>query len=139
MTERSDGAGGRVYTTRLVETSRGPVEIDLTQYGPLVRGWHVFVKLYGDDGWTRDGDAWNSASSDEALGAFLERFLDLPSDEAERLAEAVLGEWVDEWRERGGEAEARSFRRFVWLLAGVLAFILLLAGLGVALLIWMLV
>ena len=124
--------------SRLIQTSAGPLEIELAS--EPFSGRQVVVKIYDDDGWVRDRRGWSTRyghNSDRKLplDAFLSTFAGLPEDEAGDLANAILTVWVPEWRERGGERFSRTVWRGALLLIVGLLILGLLAVLGIVLLV----
>lgn len=122
--------------TRLVHTSRGPIEVELQE--PIGVGFGVAVKLYGEDGWAHTEKLWSSKyghSEGESLASFLGTFVGLPEEEARNLATAISTEWVHDWRKRGGGADSRLTNRWAVIVLASLAGFLLLALLGIALLV----
>ena len=126
--------------TRLVHTSRGPIEVELQE--PIGLGFGVGVKLYGEDGWAHAEKLWSSKrghhSKGESLASFLGTFVGIPAEEAQSLATAISTEWRDDWRKRGGEADSRLLKRGAMILMASVVGLLLLALLGVALLVLLL-
>jgi hypothetical protein len=92
---------------RLVHTSRGWVELDLSQIA--IAGFNVRVTVFGERDWASAEETWNAKwpVNEGSLAAFLSEIADIPVEEAARVAE----ESVREWRERGGEEEDRWERR----------------------------
>jgi hypothetical protein len=130
-----------VEPTRLVHTSCGPIEVEVQEV--IGRGLGVAVKVYGENGWAHAEKLWSSKdghhSKGESLASFLSVFVGIPEEEADRLATAISTEWMEDWRARGGEAESRLLnRRGIILMASVVGLILL-ALLGIALLVLLLV
>jgi hypothetical protein len=127
----------RLMRKRLVQTSRGPVELEISEN--RVHGLWVSVSPFAASGWqARPTKAWTSKQSGgESLSQFLARFVPLPEAEAAQLAADVQGPWRQEWAESGGEAETRSLER--WTNAGLSAatVVVLLALAGLGLVIWL--
>jgi hypothetical protein len=120
---------------RIVKTSRGWIDVELVPHG-----WHSATS-YGEDGWELGEAVWNEkADADRGLptlAAFLASTASLPPDEAERIAEQVLREW----EERRHTAEYAQERRGTTIGVRAVGAVLLLAVLGLALgvgvLIWL--
>ena len=111
----------RPMRKRLAQTSRGPVEIEISENRVL--GLWVSVTPLAEGGWeAQPTKAWTSnQNSGESLSQFLASFVPLPEPEAAQLAADVQGPWRKEWAESGGEAETRSLER--WTSIGVNAVI----------------
>jgi hypothetical protein len=89
---------------RLVETSVGQVELDLTKL--KIGGLNARVSIFGNDGWDIGQHGWSEQySQNEALADVLEK-AGLPEDEAARIASETLAQW----KVRGGEGEDRDSR-----------------------------
>lgn len=97
---------------RLVQTSRGPVEIEISENRAL--GLWVSVTPFPESGWQARPTKswWSNHNEGESLSQFLARFVPLPGPEAQQLAADVQGPWRQEWVESGGEADARSLERW---------------------------
>ena len=119
---------------RLVQTSVGPVEIELGREPERMGGRSVTVWTFDGDGWLADSKTWTERyghhERGETLPAFLTTVIAIPADEADSLAGEILAVWFEEWRKRGGEAEEEQLnRRVVRTVAGS-AIVGLLALLG---------
>jgi hypothetical protein len=123
---------------RLVQTSRGPIEIEISEN--RVHGLWVAVSPFAESGWqARPTKAWTSKQNrDESLSQFLASFVPLPGPEAAQLAADVQGPWRQEWAKSGGEGETRSLERWtnVAVMAATVVVLLALAG---RLVIWLIV
>jgi hypothetical protein len=88
---------------RLVRTSQGWVELDLTKIS--IAGFNVRVTVFGDRDWASAEETWNAKwpVNEGSLAAFLSEIAAIPTEEAAHIAE----ESVREWHERGGENEDR--------------------------------
>jgi hypothetical protein len=120
--------------TRLVTTSRGPVQIGITESS--FYGTQVTVTTFGADGWADDSKGWTTNHGydfeGQTLANFLMRHAELPLDESEELAQDVLGPWVEHWVANGGREEAREIdagARLMMLALGVVV-VLALVGVG---------
>jgi hypothetical protein len=124
---------------RLVESSRGPIEIEISENH--VHGLWVSVTPFAESGWeARPTKAWTSKQNEgESLSQFLARFVPLPGAEAAQLAADVQGPWRREWAKSGGEAEIRSVERWINVSAGAATVVVLLALAGLVLVIWLIV
>jgi cobalamin biosynthesis Mg chelatase CobN len=124
---------------RLVQTSRGPVEIEIMEN--RVHGLSVSVTPFAESGWqARPTKAWTSNQNEgESLSQFLARFASLPEPEAAQLAVDVQGPWREEWARSGGEAETRSLDRWVNVSVATVTVVVLLALVGLGLVIWLIV
>jgi hypothetical protein len=97
---------------RVVETSGGRIELDLTKL--KIGGLNVRVSVFGDDGWDAGRHAWSEQYSEsETLSDVLEKSVGLPRDEAERIA----SETFDQWKARGGEGEDQDSRAWAYVAA----------------------
>ncbi len=101
-------------------TPDGMAELEVAGSG---RQAFVNLTVFGDDGWVVREEMWSS-HLDEPLGAFVSRLTNLTTDEAQRMASAVMSTW----EHGGGRLEgARLARRLslgvvcALLGAGVLA------------------
>jgi len=121
---------------RLLRTSVGESLIELDRLGAL--GWTVNAAPFGTDGWADEGQSWMEEHSDEPLEQYLARHLGVPLQEARELAEEILGPWGPDWERRSRE-ERREAKRLLWVLLTVGGVVVMLAALGVALAIWLLV
>ena len=124
---------------RLVQTSRGPVEIEISENRSI--GLWVSVTPFGERGWqAQPTKSWMSNHAEgESLAQFLASFVPLPAPEAAQLAADVQGPWHKEWVESGGEAEARSLERWTNLGVSAVTAVVVLALVGLGLVIWLLV
>ena len=116
---------------RLVETSGGPIELDLTKL--KVGGLNVRVSVFGDDGWDAGRHAWSEQySENETLSDVIEKAVGLPRDEAQRIASETL----DQWKARGREDADGDGRTMTYVVA---TFGLAALGLGalIALAVWL--
>jgi hypothetical protein len=116
---------------RLVETSGGRIELDLTEL--RIGGLNVRVSVFGDDGWDAGRHAWSEQySENETLSDVIEKAVGLPRDEAERIASETL----DQWKTRGGEDADRDGRTVTYVAA---TFGLAALGLGalIAVVVWL--
>jgi hypothetical protein len=127
---------------RLVSTSRGPVELELAQNRIL--GTEIALTTFGPDGWQDATKLWTDRvghdSREQTLAQFLEAYAQIPKPEAERLADDVLGPWLEERKARGGDEGDRFVDRWTLkalasaavvvalALAGLVGLILLLVG-----------
>ena len=120
---------------RLVETSGGRIELDVTEQIKRAGGTSVRVVRFDSDGW-QVAEGWWSRNLDQEAGSLpevIERIAGVPPAEAKRIADETLRDF----RERGGESEKP---------AGVLRVVLptvALAGVGavalVAFVVWLIV
>jgi len=95
---------------RLVETSGGQIELDLTKL--KIGGLNVRVNVFGDDGWDIGRHSWSEQySENETLADVIEKKAGLPQDEAERIASETLAQW----KARGGEEEDRDGRAVTYV------------------------
>jgi hypothetical protein len=95
---------------RLVETSGGRIELDLTKL--KIGRLNGRVSVFGDDGWDTARHVWSEQSSEnETLADVLEKTADLSRDEAERIASETL----EQWKTRGGEEEDRDGRAVTYV------------------------
>ena len=123
----------RPMRKRLVQTSRGPIEIEINEN--RVHGLWVAVSPFAESGWqARLTKAWTSKQnalpvSDELRAA--------SRAEAAQLAADVQGPWHQEWAKSGGEAEARSLERWTNVAVMVATVVVLLALAGLGLVIWL--
>ena len=124
---------------RLVQTSAGPVEIEISEN--RVHGLWVSVTPFAESGWqSQPTKAWTSNRSEgETLSQFLTRFVPLPGAEAAQLAEDVQGAWRQEWAQSGGEAETRFMQRWIDVSLSAATAVVLLALVGIGLVVWLLV
>jgi hypothetical protein len=124
---------------RLVQTSSGPLEIEISEN--RVHGLSVSVTPFAESGWqTRPTKAWTrNQNGGESLSEFLARFVPLPGPEAAQLAADVQGPWRQEWLKSGGEAETRSLERWLNVSVAAVTVVVLLALVGIGLAIWLLV
>jgi len=122
---------------RLVQTSRGPVEIEISENGSL--GLWVSVTPFADSGWEAQPTKswWSNHKDGESLAHFLTRFVPLPASEAAQLAADVQGPWHKEWVESGGLAETQSSERWTSIVLSVVTAAVVLACVGLGLLIWL--
>jgi hypothetical protein len=122
---------------RLVQTSRGPTEIEISEN--RVHGLWVAVSPFAESGWqVRPTKAWTSKQNGgESLSQFLASFVPLPAPEAAQLAADVEGPWHQEWTESGGEAETRSLERWTNVAVIAVTVVVLLALAGLGLVIWL--
>jgi hypothetical protein len=123
---------------RLVQTSSGPAEIEISEN--KVHGLWVAVTPFAESGWqARPTKAWTSNQNrGESLSQFLARFVPLPESEAAQLAADVQGPWRQEWAKTGGETETRSLERWINVSAATVTVVVLLALAGLGLVIWLL-
>jgi hypothetical protein len=97
---------------RLVETSGGQIELDLTKL--KIGGLNVRVSVFGDDGWDAARHVWSEQwSENETLADAIGKTVSLPRDEAVRIASETL----DQWKARGGEEEDRDGRGVTYVAA----------------------
>jgi hypothetical protein len=124
---------------RLVQTSRGPVEIEISEN--RVHGLWVDVSPFEESGWQAGPTkAWTSKQNGgESLSQFLAKFVPLPAAEAAQLAADVQGPWRQEYAKSGGEAETRSVERWTSVAVLVVTVVVLLALAGLGLVIWLIV
>jgi hypothetical protein len=131
-----------VSFSRLVATSTGFALVEFVQ-APRLGERQVTVTGFEESGWENRSKMWTSKyghnAPEETLDEFLVWLLRISEDEARGLAQDILGPWLEEWRERGGEEEARSTNHMVKVLAALLAIVALLALVGLAALVWLLV
>jgi hypothetical protein len=129
----------RPMRKRLVQTSRGPIEIELSEN--RVHGLWVAVSPFAESGWqARPTKAWTSKQNGgESLSQFLASFVPLPGPEAAQLAADVQGPWRQEWAKSGGEAETRSLERWINVSVAAVTVVVLLALAGLGLVIWLIV
>jgi hypothetical protein len=122
---------------RLVQTSSGPIEIEISENRP--HGLWVAVSPFAESGWqARPTKAWTSKqNAGESLSSFLEVFVPLPAVEAAQLAADVQGPWRNEWAKSGGEAETRSLERWTTVVVAGATLVVLLALTGLGLVIWL--
>ena len=122
---------------RLVQTSRGPVEIEISENRSL--GLWVSVTPFAESGWEAQQTKswWSNHNEGESLAQFLTRFVPLPASEAAQLAADVQGPWHKEWVESGGEADARSLERWTNIGVSAVTAVVVLALVGLGLLIWL--
>ena len=127
----------RPMRKRLVQTSRGPVEIEISEN--RVHGLWVSVTPFAESGWqARPTKAWTSKQNEgESLSQFLARFVSLPGPEAAQLAADVQGPWRQEWANCGGEAETRSLERWINVSVATVTVVVLLALVGLGFVIWL--
>jgi hypothetical protein len=83
----------RSMRKRLVQSSSGPIEIEISENRAL--GLSVSVTPFAESGWqAQPTKAWTSAhSGGESLSQFLASFVPLPGPEAAQLAADVEGPW----------------------------------------------
>jgi hypothetical protein len=124
---------------RLVETSAGPVEIEIS--ANRVHGLWVSITPFAESGWqSQPTKAWTSNQSEgETLSQFLTRFVPLPEAEAAQLAVDVQGAWRQQWAKSGGEVETRSMQRWINVSLSAATAIVLLALVGIGLVVWLIV
>jgi hypothetical protein len=124
---------------RLVQTSRGPIEIEISEN--RVHGLWVAVSPFAESGWqARPTKAWTSKQNGgESLSQFLASFVALPAEEAAHLAADVQGRWREEWTKSGGDAETRSLERWTNVAVMAVTVVVLLALVGLGLVIWLIV
>jgi hypothetical protein len=124
---------------RLVQSSSGPIEIEISENRAL--GLSVSVTPFAESGWqAQPTKAWTSAhSGGESLSQFLASFVPLPGPEAAQLAADVEGPWRQEWLESGGEADIRSLERWTNVGVGAVTAVVVLALAWLGLVIWLLV
>jgi hypothetical protein len=124
---------------RLVQTSNGPVEIEISEN--RVHGLWVSVTPFAESGWqARPTKAWTSNQNEgEPLAQFLARFVPLSGPEAAQLAADVQGPWRQEWANSGGEGETRSLERWINVSVAAVTVVVLLALAGLGLVIWLIV
>jgi len=124
--------------SRIVQTSRGWLEIGmLNMRWP---GFMVCVTRVDEDGWGADEKRqWYANRSDESLVQFLSSYAQLPEPEASELAGQVQGPWRETWLARGGAEENPKLERVAleWIVG--LVIVALLALMGVAFIIWLVV
>jgi len=122
---------------RLVHTSSGPIEIEISEN--RTHGLWVAVSPFAESGWqARPTKAWMSKqNAGESLASFLEVFVPLPAAEAAQLAAEVQGSWREEWAKSGGEAATRSLERWTNVVVAGATVVVLLALTGVGLVIWL--
>jgi hypothetical protein len=104
--------------------------------------FNVDVTSFDDAGREATRKMWSSKhghTREETLEEFLAWLLEVPEDEASSLAAQIRGPWFDEWRSAGGEDRAKSLTRGAGLLFVVLVSVALLALVGVATLLWLVV
>ena len=129
----------QVSDTRIVQTSRGWLEIGmLNMRWP---GFMVSVQRYDKDGWLVEEEKgrWYASRSDESLGQFLSSYARLPEPEASELARQVQGPWRETWLASGGAEETPKLQRWALGSLVVLVAVALLALMGVAFIVWLLV
>lgn len=109
-------------------------------FGLRLTGFSVSVRVFGKDGWeVGEKQSWSAKKSDETLARFLLSSMQLSGPEATDLASQLQGQWRDEWLASGGRQTARWAERVgLGILSGV-ALLILLALVGVAFLVWLLV
>jgi hypothetical protein len=118
---------------RLVDTSGGPIELDLTKL--KVGGLNVRVSVFGDDGWDTGRQAWSEQYSEkETLADLIERIAGLPRDEAHRIA----AETLDQWKTRGGEGADDDGRTWTFV-AGTFGLAALALVALVAVAVWLVI
>ena len=129
----------RPMRKRLVQTSRGPVEIEISENRVL--GLWVSVTPFAESGWQARPTKswWSNHNEGESLSQFLARFVPLPGPEAQQLAADVQGPWRQEWAKSGGEAETRSLERWTNIAVSAVTAAVLLALAGLSLVIWLIV
>jgi hypothetical protein len=122
---------------RLVQTSSGPIEIEIGEN--RTHGLWVAVSPFAESGWqARPTKAWTSKqNAGESLSSFLEVFVPLPAVEAAQLASDVQGPWRNEWAKSGGEAETRSLERWTTVVVAGATLVVLLGLTGLGLVIWL--
>ena len=121
---------------RLVETSAGPAVIRL---GLVSGALTVTVKTFGSDGWETRTRGWFESRNGERsvlLSTFLAQELPLPTVEADALAQAIQGPWVEEWERFGAKRYSAMLSRFAVAVMTALALLVALAVIGVVLLAW---
>ena len=102
-------------------------------------GLTLSVDGYHHSGWVNTCRQWRAEDEGPPLAEFLRSTLTIPQAEAEALAETVRTKWVPEWERSGGrERSARLSMQAMWLLTGI-AITVLLALVGVALTLLLLV
>ncbi len=105
---------------RLVTTPRGMAELDVAG---SERHAFVTITVFGEDGWATDEEMWGSVQED-GLGSFLAQLSDMPTPQADAIAE----EFMATWRQRGGAAEgATQTRRFTLAVVGALVAVAVVA------------
>ena len=102
-------------------------------------GLTLGVDGYDQSGWVNTCGQWRSEDGGPPLAEFLRSTLTIPQAEAETLAETVRTKWVPEWERSGGRERSASLSRQVtWMLTAI-AITVLLALVGVALALLLLV
>jgi hypothetical protein len=103
----------------------------------------VTVVPFDSEGWESEGKRWSEElgyhERNEPLSTFLSRALSIPEAEAEALAAEVEGPIFDDWMLRGGLYHERKIGALSLRVMVALAGLVVLALLGVALLIWVIV
>ena len=119
---------------RIVETSRGWIDIDLSPHG-----WHG-ATVYEEDGWEAGGAVWHEKHGRDAgeptLAAFIASTAGLPPEEAERIADTVLREWDGRGQTDEVERERRQEQIGARAVAGVAGLALLGLAAAVAGAVW---
>jgi hypothetical protein len=117
---------------RLVQTSNGWVEIELTQLGSM--GMTATIAVFGDGGWARVERHWNrSMASDwnadpRTLPELLAELASIPQEEATTIVDAT----VSEWRSRGGNLEDRSEKRKLFATLASVATLAVIGAVAIA-------
>jgi hypothetical protein len=124
-----------VPRSRLVQTSQGPLAVELDEAG---FGFQVEVTLFRADGSeARPTRKWSRKLREESLAQFLVNEAGLPGPEATELATEIQGPWREDWMGSGGEEDVRSLRRFMRVAFPTLVLVLLLGLVGLGLLVWL--
>jgi hypothetical protein len=122
---------------RLIRTSAGPALVDVTRF--RLTGMCVNATPFGFGDWAISGKSWSDTrrSGDPTLGEYLAARLSIPAEEGELLAGEILGRWMEEWEQRGGQLEATNVDRLTVVFMSVLALLVVLAALAVGLFVWL--
>jgi hypothetical protein len=121
--------------SRLVQTSRGWLEVNL--YDFRLGGFTVSVRSFDGDGWeVGEKQSWTE-NSDETLAQFLSSSVDLAEPEASELAARIQGSgWMasSDHSERTRYLDKMAVKGII-----VLSLVVLLALMGVAFVVWLIV
>jgi hypothetical protein len=126
---------------RLLETSAGSSLVTLRR--DAVAGKSVTLETFDAAGWEVGGKTWSTRygyhDRSEPLHEFLAVVLKIPAHEAAAVAAEIEGQWFNEYESRGGLDEDRKVEKIGSVVIAVAASLIVLAFVGVALLLWLVV